>query len=515
MATATFTAAMSGGTVNLNKNLNRWTNALTKSATITGTVSSVVGNFYFSTNKSSVTYSVTATLYTSNSTSSTAVAQVTQNVKLTTASGTAVNFTFPALTPAQLNSVNYIHFTSSTATSSDTQLIYCKGDQTLTITYNPTTAVSAPTSVSLSSSTAAPGAGVTLSWSGAKAGTNNAISGYHIYRRNTLVTTSYTYLTAVTTTATSGSCTVTAPTVKGGKYTYAVYTLGAAGINSGASSTQPTLTANISFTDSTLTMESTPIKAVHMTELQNQVKALLSYYGKSASTFTTITAGTTKLSGWSSHVNELRTAYDKLGFTHATWISIPTNCPNVAVMNQLRKITTTLPDISSGGSGNTGSTTTTTTGTKTPASTTLKPQSKVTWKTSDTTSENASYAFSSATTGQVSTTLDLTSIPSNATISSATLTWSNSKSSTPSPYKLGSASHGVYVNGTDDAHKIGAITANTGNCKSLLVPGQVNTIYAKFYQAGASFTTSTSGSSLSHTVTYTVSNLKLTITYTA
>ena len=387
---------------------------------------------------------------------------------------------------------------------------------TLTINYEyDTTAVSAPTSVSLSSSTAAPGAGVTLSWSGAKAGTNNAISGYHIYRRNTLVTTSYTHIASVTSTATSGSCTVTAPTVKGGKYTYAVYTLGAAGLNSGAASSYPTLTANISFTDPTLTMESTPIKAVHMTELQNQVKELLSYYGKSASTFTTITAGTTKLSGWSSHINELRTAYDKLGFTHDTWISIPTNCPNVAVMNQLRKITTTLPDISSGGGGNTGTTTTTTTGTKTPASTTIKPQSKVTWKTSDTSSENASYSFSSATTGQVSTTLDLTSIPSNATINSATLTWSNSKSSTPSPYKLGSASHGVYVNGTDDAHKIGAITANTGDCKSLLVPGQVNTIYAKFYQAGASFTAPTSGSSLSHTVTYTVSNLKLTITYTA
>ena len=511
MATATFTAAMSGGTVNLNKNLNRWTNALTKSATITGTVSSVVGNFYFSTSKSSVTYSVTATLYTEKSTSSTAVAQVTQNVKLTTASGTAVNFTFPALTPAQLNSVNYIHFTSSTSTSSDTQLIYCKGDQKLTITYNPTTAVSAPTSVSLSSTSAAPGAGVTLSWSGAAAGTNNAISGYHIYRRNTLVTTNYTHIASVTTTATSGSCTVTAPTVMGGKYTYAVYTLGAAGMNSGAASIYPTLTANISFTDPILTMESTPIKAVHMTELQNQIKALLSYYGKSDSTFTTITAGTTKLSGWSSHINELRTAYDKLGFNHNAWISIPTNCPNVAVMNQLRNLTTTLPDVSSGGGDIDDPTTVT--GTKTPASTTLKPQSKVTWTTNDTSSENASYAFSSATTGTKETTLDLTSIPSNATITAATLTWSNSKSSVASPYKLGSASHGVYVNGTDNAHKIAAITANTGDCKSLLVPGQVNRIYAKFYQAGASFTAPTSGTTLTQTLTYTVSNLKLTITY--
>ena len=514
MATATFTAAMSGGTVNLNKNLNRWTDALTKSATITGTVSSVVGNFYFSTSKSSVTYSVTATLYTEKSTSSTAVAQVTQNVKLTTATGTAVNFTFPALTPEQLNSVNYIHFTSSTSTNSDTQLIYCKGEQKLTITYNPITAVSAPTSVSLSSTSAAPGASVTLSWSGAKAGTNNAISGYHIYRRNTLVTTSYTHIASVTSTATSGSYTVTAPTVMGGKYTYAVYTLGAAGMNSGAAAIYPTLTANTSFTDPTLTIEATPIKAIHMTELQNQVKALLSYYGKSASTFTTITAGTTKLSGWSSHVNELRTAYDKLGFTHDTWISIPINCPTAAVINQLRKITTTLPDISSGGSGgNSGSTTTTTSGTKTPASTTIRPQSRVTWTTKDTSSENASYGFSSATTGTFSTTLDLTSIPSNATIVAATLTWSNSKSSVPSPYKLGNASHGIYINGDDDAHKIGAITANTGDCKSLLVPGEVNTIYAKFYQAGQSFTAPTSGSSLSQTVTYTVSNLKLSITY--
>lgn len=381
---------------------------------------------------------------------------------------------------------------------------------TLTINYEyNTTATTAPTSVSLSSASAAPGGGVTLSWSGAGAGTNNAISGYHIYRRNTHASTSYTYLTAVTTTATSGSCTVYAPTARGVSYSYAVYTLGAAGLNSGASSTKPTLTATTGFTDPTLTVESTKIKAVHMTELQSQINALLSYYGKSTSTFTTITAGTTSLAGWTSHVNELRTAYDKLGFTHDTWIAISVNRPTAAVINQLRKITVTPVDVSSGSGGNSGSTTTTTSGTITPASTTLKPQSTVTWKTSDTSSENASYAFSSATTGTKETTIDLTSIPSNATITAATLTWSYSKSSV-SVVALGSASHGVYVNGT----KIANITDKTGDCKSLLTPGQSNTISAKFYQAGASFTTATSGTTITRTLTYTVSGLSLAITYT-
>lgn len=380
---------------------------------------------------------------------------------------------------------------------------------TLTINYEyNTTATTAPTAVSLSSTSAAPGGGVTLSWSGAGAGTNNAISGYHIYRRNTHASTSYTYLTAVTTTATSGSCTVYAPTARGVSYSYAVYTLGAGGINSSASSTKPTLTATTGFTDPTLTVESTKIKAVHMTELQSQINALLSYYGKSTSTFTTITAGTTSLAGWTSHVNELRTAYDKLGFTHDTWIAISVNRPTAAVINQLRKITVTPVDVSSGSGGNSGSTTTTTSGTITPASTTLKPQSTVTWKTSDTSSANASYAFSSATTGTKETTLDLTSIPSNATITAATLSWSSSKSSV-SIVALGSASHGVYVNGT----KIANITDNSGDCKSLLRPGQSNTISAKFYQAGASFTTATSGSSISRTITYTVSGLRLSITY--
>ena len=514
MATATFTAAMSGGTVNLNKNLNRWTNALTKSATITGTVSSVVGNFYFSTSKSSVTYSVTATLYTEKSTSSTAVAQVTQNVKLTTASGTAVNFTFPALTPAQLNSVNYIHFTSSTSTSSDTQLIYCKGDQTLTITYNPTTAVSAPTTVSVSPNTAAPGASVTLSWSGAGAGTNNAIAGYLIYRRKYNLNTTWELIHTMNTTATSGSYTVTAPQAMGATYYYKINTIGAAGMNSTTSPVRSLKTIVSDFTDPVLTVQGTPIKAIHMTELQQRVNGLRDYFNLSPYSFTSIIAGSTSLSGWTTHVNQIRTAYDALNFTHSTWIPISSNCPTAAVIQQMRDII--MRELGEGTDDGTGGgtedTTTTVSGTISPASTSLKPQSTVTWTTNDTSSENASYSFSSATTGTKETTLDLTSIPSNATITSATLTWSSSKSSV-SIVKLGSASHGIYVNGTDSANKIASISDDSGNCASLLRPGQVNKIYAKFYQAGASFTTATSGSSISRTITYTASNLKLSITY--
>ena len=116
---------------------------------------------------------------------------------------------------------------------------------TATLTAKTYTACSAPTTVTISASSVAPGASVTLSWSGAKAGTNNAISGYHVYRATSAGGT-YAHITSVTTTAASGSTAVTAPTSNGSSYYYKVYTLGAAGYNSGASSVYATLICSYS-----------------------------------------------------------------------------------------------------------------------------------------------------------------------------------------------------------------------------------------------------------------------------
>ena len=110
---------------------------------------------------------------------------------------------------------------------------------TLTLTkINRYTACGAPTSVSLSATRVIPGGGVTLSWSGATAGNYLSISGYHIYRNGT-------YLTAVTTSATSGSYTVYAPSTRGDSYYYQVYTIASVGgYNSGPSSNSSNLYAN-------------------------------------------------------------------------------------------------------------------------------------------------------------------------------------------------------------------------------------------------------------------------------
>ncbi len=90
------------------------------------------------------------------------------------------------------------------------------------------TSCSAPTSISVSNSTPPPSTNVTLSWSGASGGTNNAIVGYDIYRSTSSGGT-YTLLDSVTTTNTSGSLVVTSPATAGSSYYYKIITKGSAG----------------------------------------------------------------------------------------------------------------------------------------------------------------------------------------------------------------------------------------------------------------------------------------------
>lgn len=226
-------------------------------------------------------------------------------------------------------------------TSSTNTCVNVRNGCTITLTINyeyNTTACSPPTSVSVNKTNVAPGASVTLSWSGAKAGTSNAITGYHIYRRKTQTGGGYEHAYSLDTTSTSGSITVTAPGAMGKQYEYQVYTIGAAGLNSGPSPACTLTTAVSDFTDPTLTSKKTPIKAIHMTELQQRVNGLRNYYGLSAYTFTPIVAGQTSLGAWNTHVRQIREAFDALGISHAAWIDVSVNCPTAAVMKQLRDI---------------------------------------------------------------------------------------------------------------------------------------------------------------------------------
>lgn len=93
-----------------------------------------------------------------------------------------------------------------------------------------TTAASAPTSCSLSSTLAE--GNVTLSWSGAKSGANNDISAYEIqYSDSTNNSTwgSWTALTVINSTATSGSLSVSPPTTRGNFRRFRIRTRGTAG----------------------------------------------------------------------------------------------------------------------------------------------------------------------------------------------------------------------------------------------------------------------------------------------
>lgn len=144
------------------------------------------------------------------------------------------------------------------------------------------TATSAPTSVSLAATTVDAGASTTLSWSGAKAGTYNAITGYHVYRA-TSENGAYSVLTAVESTSTAANTTVNAPSTMGNKYYYKVYTIGARNYNSGASSV-------VSLTAQTYSVPSAP---TNLSLSANNVVAgatvTLSWSGAAAGTNNAIT----------------------------------------------------------------------------------------------------------------------------------------------------------------------------------------------------------------------------------
>lgn len=101
----------------------------------------------------------------------------------------------------------------------------------------------APTSITVSSSTVAPGASVKLSWKGAYWGIDSGISAYKVYRA-TSVDGTYSLLTTISSTSASGSTTVVAPTTENATYYYKVQTISAtSGKDSDMSTAYASLTA--------------------------------------------------------------------------------------------------------------------------------------------------------------------------------------------------------------------------------------------------------------------------------
>lgn len=142
---------------------------------------------------------------------------------LTTVKTSATSGSTTVTAPSTMGSSYYykvktIGTLDSTAYDSGLSSVYA------TVTAKTVTACSAPTTVTLSSATVDAGTAYTLSWSGAKAGTNNAIAGYAIYRSTDNQT--FENLQNYITTATSGSVSLTNNPSNDTTYYYKVATIG-------------------------------------------------------------------------------------------------------------------------------------------------------------------------------------------------------------------------------------------------------------------------------------------------
>lgn len=207
----------------------------------------------------------------------------------------------------------------------------------------PYTACGAPTSPAVSQ-TLSRGA-VTLSWGAGSAGTNNSVTGYDVQRRLSSDGSSWgSWETVSGSPVTGTSLSVSPPDTVGSYYQYRVRTRGSAG--SGYYSGWVTSTNTLrrkwdafgAWTDPTLTAGVSGIRAVHLTQLQERIAVIRSFYGLSAYSFTAVTARKTKIATWAALIGELRSAIDGITTNHAAWNTLEAGKPRIAHITQLRDI---------------------------------------------------------------------------------------------------------------------------------------------------------------------------------
>lgn len=92
------------------------------------------------------------------------------------------------------------------------------------------------------------------------------------------------------------------------------------------------------WTDDPLQAGETPVKAVHMTELQEWAALLSDYANNGVPTFTPAVPGETSLGLWLTQINEIRSVLDTIYPEHEAWIAVEVNCPRVDVMAQMRAV---------------------------------------------------------------------------------------------------------------------------------------------------------------------------------
>ena len=284
--------------------------SLSGSGEASGIINSVTALLTFSTNAYGNYYNVTATLRYSGGSKSTS-----STVKMDSSNYTSGQFpfTFTGLTASQANSISSISVTCD----SNASKIFLKGSQTVTVDYTTISSVSAPNRVIVSATDVAPGASVTLSWTGAAPGENCAIAGYRVYR-STDSNGDYTLLDTVTTSVSYGSVTVTAPTTANSSYYYKVQTLGTlSGYDSAQSDTYATLTCTVDACTAPTTLE------VSNERVAPGVSVTLSWVGAAAGANNTISGYKVYRATSSSGIYSLLTSVSTTATSGSTSVTAP------------------------------------------------------------------------------------------------------------------------------------------------------------------------------------------------
>ena len=202
------------------------------------------------------------------------------------------------------------------------------------------TACGAPTSCAVDSTLSL--VATTLRWSGATDGYGNPISKYEVQRRSQAPGGSWSAWSAFETTS-GTSLSVSPPATSGHYYQYRVRAQGTAGEAYYAGWKESTNTLRKAhktipaFTDPTLIVGQTDVKAVHITELQSVMNdILLPFMGVNAATFTKLEKDS-DAKHWGDHVQEIKDAIDSTGFSHEAWVTMQDEV-TADVIEQLRRI---------------------------------------------------------------------------------------------------------------------------------------------------------------------------------
>lgn len=181
---------------------------------------------------------------------------------------------------------------------------------------------------------------VALYWSGAIDGVNNAIVSYEVQRCESSDGKTWGDWETVATQS-QETLSVSPPDTYGNYYWYRVKARGEVYDSAWKNCTHTLRRDHLPFstyTDASLVAGETHVKAIHMTELQNNISILLHFYFLDEQNMTDIVAGETGLAGWTGHVEEIRSAIDFLTTYHDDWLAISANCPRADVMQQLRNV---------------------------------------------------------------------------------------------------------------------------------------------------------------------------------